>query len=70
MLSKGNNIANRVLLAGAIAFVTILVLFGVGVALANYNPGGRAFISLKMFLGVVFIAVFIGDRVYVKKHRT
>lgn len=69
MQGKQNNIANRVLIAGDIAVITTLVLFGAGATMARLNPEGRAFISLKLFFGLVFIAVFIGDRIYVSRNK-
>lgn len=69
MQNKQIKLANRVIIAGAIAILTTLALFGAVATMAKLNPEGRAFISLKLFLGLVFVAVFIGDRIYVSRNK-
>lgn len=70
MPTKDRHIANRVLLAGAIALTAVIALTAIGVILAKYDPDGRAFITLRVVLGVIGVAIVIGDRVYVSRHKS
>ena len=69
MPANDRHIANRVLLAGAIALITVVLLLAVGAYLANSDPDGQTFISLRFVLGIVGVAIVIGDRVYVSKNK-
>ena len=70
MNEKDRHIANRVLLGAGIGLISIIALLLLGSLLASYAPEHRYFLPLKLVIGLVGIAIFIGDRVYVSKHRS
>jgi cadmium resistance protein CadD (predicted permease) len=69
MYEKDRRNANRVLLGAGIGFISIIVLLLLGSLLASYSPDNSYFLPLKLVIGLVGVAIVIGDRVYVSKRR-
>ena len=69
MDEKDRHIANRVILGAAIGSISLIALLLLGAALASYAPEHQFFVSFKLIVGLVFMAVFIGDRLYASRHK-
>jgi len=69
MNRKGNHIAKRILLAGAISFLSIIAFLLLGAVVARIAPDQQVFFSLQLIVSVVLVAIIIGDRIYVSKQK-
>lgn len=67
MNRKENLIAKRILLACAIGFLSIIAFLILGAVVTRIVPDQQVFFSLKLIVGVMVVAIIIGDRVYVSK---
>lgn len=67
MNKKEKHIARRILLATAIGFLSVIAFLILGSVIARFAPDQQVFFSLKLIVGVVAVAIIIGDRVYVSK---
>ena len=70
MDSEKRHIAKRILLGFSIGLVSIVTLLLIGSFLASNAEEQSVFISLKIVVGFVVLAILIGDRVYVSKHKS
>ena len=69
MDEKDKHIANRIVLGLFAGIASFIGLFTVTTLLASISPDNQAFLSFRLVIVIVGIAIFASDRIYVSRKK-